>query len=81
MKNVITILSILLVFQNIGIAQNYNLEEIHRELSIAPQDTTRVNLLMELCDEYKFTRPDSAIYYGNKAVLLSNKITYPKKEK
>ena len=80
MKKAITILTILLAFQNIGIAQNSNLKNIWQELVIAQQDTNRVDLLLDLCDEYKLARPDSAIYYGNKALLLANKINYPKGE-
>ena len=77
MKKVITIVFVFFAIQNTGFAQRYDLEKIHQELAIAAQDTNRVKLYNDLCNEYKLRRPDSAIYYGNKAVILANKINYP----
>ena len=36
--------------------------------------------MASLCQYYKWNRPDSAIYYGNKAVTLARQIKFPKAE-
>ncbi|MCR9015393.1 ATP-binding protein [Aquiflexum gelatinilyticum] len=56
------------------------IDSLKHELSIATQDTTRAMLLADICQFYKWNRPDSALYYGNNAVLLARQINFPKAE-
>lgn len=51
-----------------------------QKLAIPTQDTTRVNLLNDLCNYFKFDRPDSAIFYGYQAVSLARQIKFPEGE-
>jgi two-component system, NarL family, sensor kinase len=41
-------------------------------------DSQKVYTLSDICFEYRFEEPDSALHYGNKAVLLAQKIKIPK---
>ena len=50
------------------------------EFSNATSDTSRVMGLAQLSDYYKFNRPDSSIFYGNKALRLAREINFPKGE-
>lgn len=55
-------------------------DSLHRELSISTQDTNRVLLLSELSLQYRLSTPDSAMWYGQKALSLARQINYPKGE-
>jgi len=50
---------------------------LHYQLNNSKEDTTRVLLLSELGNYYGFNQFDSAIFYGQKAIDLSNKLNYP----
>ncbi len=41
-------------------------------------DTTKVKLLMALSEDYRKTNPDSALYYGEQVLLLSQQLGYQK---
>ena len=55
-------------------------EDILHSLDTARQDTTRVLLIAELANYYKFIWPDSALFYGYKALALARQIKFPKGE-
>ena len=57
-------------------AQPAGLVRHWHELDTAGQDTTRVNIMASLCDYYKFRKPDSALYYGNSAIILARKANF-----
>ena len=81
MKKVITILFILLAFESIGFAQNSaRIDSLRHELSIATHDTTRMAVLIELSVSLRDNRPDSAIYYANKGLILARKFNSPDHE-
>ena len=48
------------------------------ELAIAKHDTSRVLIISELCDKYRTSKPDSALYFGEQGMALAEKIKYPK---
>jgi tetratricopeptide (TPR) repeat protein len=58
-------------------AQKYYVDSLHHQLNNSKEDTTRVLLLSELGNYYGFNQFDSAIFYGQKAIDLSNKLNYP----
>ena len=80
MKNNITLACLLLVFQNIGAAQNSRIDSLRHVLAITNQDTTRVKAYQEICTFYQFNRPDSAIFYGYKGLALARKLKFPQGE-
>lgn len=41
-------------------------------------DSQKVFVLSDICFEYRFLEPDSALHYGNLAVALAKKLNYPK---
>ena len=58
-------------------AQNINaLDSLKHQLSIARQDTSRVLIMVNLCNRYRLWKPDSAFRYGEKALKLTQKIKF-----
>ncbi len=47
---------------------------------MANEDTSKVKLYTRLCYQYFFNLPDTAIFYGEKALLLSQKIKFKRGE-
>lgn len=77
MKNSILLLTMILSgwFNTELRAQPMNVDSLKRLLS-RPNDTTRVNVLNNLCWELRNTQPDQAINYGREALSLSKKLSY-----
>lgn len=61
-------------------AQTRLTDHLKQQLSAASQDTSRVLLLSELCLQYRLSRPDSAMLYGQKALALAREINFSKGE-
>ena len=81
MKKSIVLIILFASVQLLGLSQTrMEIDSVKHELSIATQDTTRALLLADLCQFYKWNRPDSALYYGNNAVILSRQINFPRAE-
>jgi two-component system NtrC family sensor kinase len=81
MKKSIVLIILFASIQLLGLAQTrMEIDSVKHELSIATQDTTRALLMAQLCQFYKWNRPDSAIYFGNEAVALARHINFPKAE-
>lgn len=60
-----------------GIAtQKAKVDSLTSALSHELSDSSRVDLLIELCNEYRTWQPDSAIFFGDKALILAGKINY-----
>ena len=70
----------LLLLQITGIAQSSWQISVRQKLNSATSDTSRILAMAEMCQAYKFDRPDSALYYGYNALLLAQKINFPKGE-
>ena len=75
------IILIILLFSGwaTGFSQDYQ-DSLRHELAIASQDTSRVMILSYIVSNYQNNRPDSALYYGYKAIALARKIDFPKGE-
>ena len=77
----ITIISIILSGNKNAFSQESELNKFYQEiakvrheLNNAENDTILTYRMHQLCDLYKFNKPDSAIYFGNKAAALAIKI-------
>ncbi|MEI9909574.1 MAG: tetratricopeptide repeat protein [Bacteroidota bacterium] len=53
------------------------IDSLYRQLTIAKDDTSRINAMIGLCIQYRLGNSDSAIFYGEQAFQLSQKINYP----
>ena len=65
----------------LGFAQNVSplqADSLNHELSIAKNDTSRVLILVSLCEFYRQSNPDSALLYGQKAFKIAEQINFPK---
>jgi len=80
MKKYITLIVLLFLIQVISLAQSTGLVRLWHELDTVNQDTSRVKIMVRLCTHYQFNKPDSALYYGNSAVVLARKINFPRGE-
>jgi tetratricopeptide (TPR) repeat protein len=67
---------LLLVFCPFGMlfSQSSKIDSLHRKLKVARQDTSVLNLLMEIGNYYQTSDPDTAIYFHTQARLLSEKL-------
>src|SRR5258705_12596519 len=80
MKKNITILFLLIVIRSTCVAQDLWKKSIDYDLSIVSQDTSRVLLLAELSNYYKWRMPDSGLFYAYKALALARQIKFAKGE-
>ena len=61
-----------------GISQSWqNVDSYKQKLSLATHDTSRAYIMAALAFSYQYADPDSAFYYANRAIALSEKIKYP----
>jgi two-component system NtrC family sensor kinase len=81
MKKTIVLFVFFSMIWNPGFAQDESfVDSLKQKLATVSQDTTRVKLMDELCNQYKFNRPDSALFYGYKAVTLARQVNFPSGE-
>jgi two-component system, NtrC family, sensor kinase len=59
-------------------AQISNTDSLKLLLEKAPDDTSRVKLLLEIGNQYYFFKPDTSIYYTKMALELSRSLHYTK---
>ena len=77
MKTKIRLTLLFLFVWSIGFSQyKQDVDNFRNELSNATHDTTRVLAMIQLTWIFRFTNPDSAIYYGEKAAELAEKIEF-----
>ncbi len=53
------------------------LDSLKRQLTLVRQDTGRVLIMTELCLRYRTRKPDSALFFGEKALKLAQQIHFP----
>ncbi len=75
MKKIFIISSLLLLLIKVN-AQDNTTDSLKQLLSVAKEDTNKVQILINLASAYKWNKPDSAILYGLKARELSQQINY-----
>lgn len=66
----------LLLFGQRATAQNAQIDSLRRALAYTHQDTSRVLLMAQLCDQYRLSNPDLAMSYGQKGLMLSRQLKY-----
>jgi two-component system NtrC family sensor kinase len=62
------------------IGQNQRIDNLKLQLANVQQDTTKIIIMAELCDNYRLSKPDSALNYGEQALILAQKIKFLKGE-
>ena len=62
---------------SIGFSQNKTVDRLKYELANATTDTARVFRMIGLVNSLAGINPDSALYYGEKAMALARKIKFP----
>ena len=67
---------LLLVMAAPAFAQNPVIDSLKRILQVVKIDTSKVNNLNAIADQFKETNPDSTAAYAQKAYVLSKKINY-----
>ena len=78
-----TLILLLTIVWRVGFAQAGPIlkigliDSLKEQLVLARMDTSRTLIMCELASHYKYTHPDSALYFGQKALVLSRKINYP----
>ena len=80
MKKNTTIIVIMLIIRSSCIAQDPWLDAIKDRWSVANDDTSRVLVMGEFCGYYKLKKPDSALFYGYKALTLARQIGFQRGE-
>ncbi|HYG50273.1 MAG TPA: tetratricopeptide repeat protein [Flavobacteriales bacterium] len=78
MSRPIYIAVFILGFLNHALAAGSKADSLERALKKTRHDTTRINLLNDLCLEYEFEDRGKAIEYVKKAISLARKSTYIK---
>jgi len=79
LKNLIRIFSFCLIFiQAFQVWATVQKADSLKLLVVHLPDSQKVFMLSDICFEYRFLEPDSALYYGNLAVALAKKLNYPK---
>ena len=66
-------------FFQTGLAQGPHqtiIDSLKQELSISKIDTSNVLSMVELVDQYKYANADSALFYAQRALMLSRKIKF-----
>jgi serine phosphatase RsbU (regulator of sigma subunit)/TPR repeat protein len=69
---------IFFVFCNTAGAQNNTVDSLKLVLKDCKEDTTKVNTLILICQNEYRSAPDSAIFHGNEALKLSEKLLFGK---
>jgi tetratricopeptide (TPR) repeat protein len=60
-----------------GFAQsNHSIDSLKQKLTVAKQDTNRVNILIALTESYAFRYPDSALAYSKKGLQLARELEF-----
>lgn len=69
---------IFIAFSQICGAQNTTIDSLKLVLGSCKEDTTKVNVLISICKNEYRTSQDSAIFHGNEALKLSEKLGFQK---
>jgi tetratricopeptide (TPR) repeat protein len=75
-KHYITTLLSFLLFGSLLSQEDSSLDSLYNLLHKPGEDTSVAMIYAEMANNYAFTNPDSAVYYGEKALDLSQKLGY-----
>jgi signal transduction histidine kinase len=65
--------------QNRSLFQHYT-DSLYGVLHNTSNDTTRVSVMLELSNNYKYKRPDSAVFFARKTIELARVLNMPDEE-
>jgi tetratricopeptide (TPR) repeat protein len=80
MKSIYVTILLLLSTLMITVGQTNETDSLNRLMAQTGADTTRVLLLSQLANSYRFFNPDSAMIIAQQALLLSRKLNFTKGE-
>ena len=82
MKKIVGLFLLCFLSQQVIAQGNHQsiIDSLKQALSIGNIDTTTVLSMVELADQYKFSNVDSALFYGQKALVVSRKIKFQEGE-
>ena len=82
MKKIVGLFLLCFLSQQVFAQSNHQsiIDSIKQELFISKIDTTTVLSMVELADQYKFSNVDSALFYAQKALVVSRKIKFQEGE-
>jgi two-component system, NtrC family, sensor kinase len=73
---------LIIITYSIGIAQSTAsityLDSLKHQLSICKEDTSRILIMAELCNIYRSSKPDTALFYGEKAINMAQSLNFSK---
>ncbi len=72
------LLPFILLLSVLSSSTGQDVELMKKQLSALPDDTTKVQLLFNIFDHYRYNSPDTALIYVQKALDLSTAKEYPK---
>lgn len=72
----ITFLFLLILWSSYGYSQTTAIDSLKRVLRSTKTDTVRIKIYNHLADNFKEINPDSTIVYANKAIALSQKVSF-----
>ena len=75
MQKIVIISFFLLLLMKVN-AQDNSTDSLKQLLSVAKEDTNKVQILISLGIAYQWSKPDSALMYGLKARELSQQLDY-----
>ena len=77
----LAIIILLLIECGGGFSQSrHTIDSLQHQLANAKNDTSRIDILIDLCLQYRLGSADSSILYGEQALQLAKKINYPQGE-
>lgn len=77
-KLLVRVLPVLLLLQMFHCARAQKVDSLQKVLHVAGMaDSTRVNVLALLANEYRNISPDSIFYYADEGIVLAKKAGYP----
>ena len=82
MKKIVALFLLCFLSQQVIAQGNHQsiIDSLKQALSIGNIDTTTVLSMVELADQYKFSNVDSALFYAQKALVVSRKIKFQEGE-
>jgi len=72
------LLACLLLFFYVIAQGQSRIDSLHKVLTNIPQDTARIETLLELSFHYRNSNPDSTIYFAQQSLKLSKELKYPR---
>jgi len=76
MKRIVLIFMVFIISTSAYTQVKETIDKMQNRIKSAKDDTSRINLQIELCIRYRLGNPDSSLFYGKLALESSRKIKY-----